>query len=184
MLAVLIGVIRGGRFSNIGTLRFKNWWIFVVSMIFYLLIVVLGAAGNALVVGYIKELYMLTYGLLIIGIFTNIKYKPIIIIGIGAAMNLASFIVNKGIPVSVEGLKIAGEEQTAKLVEAGEKLLYVPFTNETVLPIFSKTIIFQANMPFERVISLGDVVVMIGVFVFVQYVLMHPDLDRYVRIRF
>ncbi len=184
VLAILIGIIRGGRFSNIGTLRFKNWWLFVASLISYLTIVVLGAAGNSIVVDYINELYALTYGMLIIGIFMNVKYKPIMIIGFGALMNLVSFIMNKGIPVSVEGLKLAGETQLADLITAGEKLLYVPFTTQTSLPILSKTIIFQANMPFERVLSFGDVVIMIGVFVFIQYVLMHPDMDRYVRIRF
>lgn len=183
ILAILVGLIRGGKISNIGNLKLKNRIFILLGLGINVLITFLGAAGNNIILLYIRELYILSYVFVIIGIAFNLNCRPMFIIGLGTLGNLVGFLANKGIPISLEGLKMTNQTQIADFIQAGENLLYVPLTEATKLPIFSKMIIIQVEMPFENIYSFGDLVIMIGLFVLVQFVMLHDPMDRFTNMR-
>lgn len=183
ILAILVGFIRGGKISNIGNIRFKNRIFIVIGLGINLLIVILGAAGNNMILQYIRELYILSYVFLLIGIAFNIKHKPMIIIGFGTLMNIVGFLANSGIPISLEGLRLTDGNEIANLIQAGENLLYVPLLETTKLPILSKMITIQASIPFENIYSIGDVTIMIGLFILVQFIMLSNPNDRFMTMR-
>lgn len=183
ILAILCGWLRGGTLGNIGTMRLKNTVFILLGLGLNILITFVGATGNDLILQYINELYILSYVFLIIGIAFNIKYKAMIIIGLGTLANAIVFVVNRGVPISLEGLTMSGQESLANLISSGEKLLYVPLNEVTKFPIFSKMITVQVEIPFENIYSFGDIAIMIGLFALIQFIMLNDQMERFTSFR-
>ncbi|MCT4663295.1 MAG: DUF5317 domain-containing protein [Tissierellales bacterium] len=183
ILAVLCGWLRGGTLGNIGTMRLKNSVFILLGLGLNIGITFIGATGNDLVLQYINELYILSYVFLLIGIAFNVKYRAMIVIGLGTLANAVVFLVNRGVPISIEGLRMSGQGVLADLVSSGEKLLYVPLSEATKIPIFSKMITVQIEIPFENIYSFGDIAIMVGLFALVQFIMLNDQMERFVRLR-
>ncbi|WDV46136.1 DUF5317 family protein [Clostridiaceae bacterium M8S5] len=180
VLSILTGLIRNGKIGRLGYLEFKSVWLFIVSMAIQLSIIVFGATGNTTILKYIKELYIASYVILFIGLFLNLKYRPVILIIIGGLMNIFCFIANGGkIPISVEGLKLAGYNNLVSLIQGGNVALYTPLTSDTDYGQLAQIITIQKPFPITQVISIGDIIIYIGIFVLVQVVMLDSDMVRF-----
>jgi hypothetical protein len=78
---------------------------------------------------------------------------------------------------------MSGQGVLADLVSSGEKLLYVPLSEATKIPIFSKMITVQIEIPFENIYSFGDIAIMVGLFALVQFIMLNDQMERFVRLR-
>ncbi|EOC99991.1 DUF5317 domain-containing protein [Caldisalinibacter kiritimatiensis] len=183
--SVVIGFIRGGKLRRLTNIRFKRIWIFLLAIAVQLGIVFLTINEVEFVLKYTKELYIISYALLFIGIISNFKYKSLWVIAIGGALNLFSFIANKGkIPVSVEGLELAGLKEMAELVKQGKMTLYEPITEATKYSFLGDIITVPEPYPFPHILSIGDMVIALGLFIFIQSIMLNEGLDRGGMIRF
>lgn len=183
VLSVLTGLLRGGKLSRLFYLEFKSIWLFLVAMGIQLALVVFGATGNVLVLEYIQELYIISYVLLLIGLFINIKYRSVILVVLGSVMNLFCFMMNsRKMPVSIGGLKLAGYDNLVNLVKSGNIALYTPLTEKTKYAQLSQLITIQKPFPFPQILSIGDIVIYIGIFIFVQSAMLDTN-SRYSRRR-
>ncbi len=183
--SIIIGLLRGGKISRFSKISFKSLWIFILAIVLQIAIILFGMEGTSFIIKYAKELYIASYVLLFIGIILNIKRLPFTIILIGSVLNLFVFVMNSGsIPVSVEGLELAGLENVAKLVKGGDLALYSPLTESTKYAVLGQIITIQQPYPFPQLISIGDVIVALGLFIFIQSIMLDDGLDRKTMVRF
>ncbi|WP_066505870.1 DUF5317 family protein [Abyssisolibacter fermentans] len=179
ILSIITALLRNGKIKRLSYLKFRSIWLFILAMVIQLSIVVFGATGSYYILKYIKELYIGSYVLLFIGLIINIKYKPIIIIMLGGLMNVFCFMANDGkMPISIEGLKLAGFDNLIRLIQNGKIALYTPLNGATNYGQFAQLITVQKPFPLPQILSIGDIIIYIGIFVLVQVVMLNSDMDR------
>lgn len=180
VLSIIIGWIRGGELSRFQNINLKRLWILIISLGLQLFIILFGMNNVTFALDYIKELYILSYVFLVIYLLLNITNRQLVIVFVGVILNGLAFIFNNGkMPVSVEGLKLAGLNNVVDLVEANKLALYAPLTDGTKYGFLSKLIIIQKPFPYNAVLSIGDVVIALGLFIFIQSVMLDLVNDRH-----
>ena len=100
VVGLAVGMLRGGRFGNLGDAAFRLWPLLVLG------IVVQGAAafsgGGAVAV------ILVSYVLLLVFCAVNLSHAGMGVVLIGIALNLVVIAVNGGMPVRQEAIVAAG----------------------------------------------------------------------------
>ncbi|AST07339.1 DUF5317 domain-containing protein [Anoxybacillus flavithermus] len=172
ILSILIGLFRGGNFKGIATLKLKGGWIFpvllLVQWIFFLLqdrIAFLAKISNVtFIVVYIVGLSF---------IWLNRHYPGMKTIFAGVLLNFIVIALNGGrMPVSLEATQAVLGKEYVELLKTGLYGKHTAITADTIFPFLGDIIPLAPPYPRVKVISIGDVVMNIGVFLFIQYLMM------------
>lgn len=183
--SVIVGFIRGGKISRFANINFKKTWLFILALFIQFGIIFFSLSENGIQIKYIKQLYMLSYILLIIGIIININLRTLWVIMIGTIMNFIVFFANGGKkPILTEGLKLIGLDNITSMLTEEKLALYTPLGNNTKFSYLGNIIIVAKPYPYPQIISIGDLIVALGLFIFVQSIMLNEDLDRHKMIRF
>jgi uncharacterized membrane protein YcgQ (UPF0703/DUF1980 family) len=170
LLAIIIGFIRGGSFKRFADLTFKAGWIFPLLLLIQLVIFTLQNK-----VGWIGEFsnlsFMVIYVIGLTFLWLNRHHPHFKAIFIGVLLNFIVMAVNGGrMPVSMEAASVIDPHY----LEATKNALYAKHTlvtESTKLAFLGDIIPLSAPYPREQAISIGDVVMNIGVFLFIQSVM-------------
>lgn len=158
VLSIIAGLIFKGRFSNLKTLEIRQAWLFF----------------GGLIIRYIPRLldlpapvfFILSYAMLTAGALCNLKYIEMYIILGGILCNFAVVAANGGyMPVSREILSASGyplNELTDGLIDMNHKLS----GSDTKLYFLADIIPLTKFYPVKKIISIGDILMSIGSFVF------------------
>jgi Family of unknown function (DUF5317) len=108
-------------------------------------------------------------GLLLLFLIANLRYRALGIVALGVGLNLLVVTLNGGyMPASPEDLRAAGMPQVAAQLETQGSFQKTGRQDEgTVLPILGDVIRVPLPGP-DRVVSPGDVLVALGIFLFLQ----------------
>ena len=153
-VAMLVGLLRGGRLSNLTEIRVRGWWMLLVGF------------GLQLVAGFLPRdqhelavaLILVSYLPLILFVWLNREMNGLWIAGIGILMNFTVIALNGGMPVLPAAVEIAGGSETLTL---GAK--HVLLDDATRLPFLADIVPLPGS-----VVSLGDVFLAIGIGVFLE----------------
>jgi uncharacterized membrane protein YcgQ (UPF0703/DUF1980 family) len=170
LLAIIIGFIRGGNFKRFADLTFKAGWIFPL-----LLLIQLGIFTFQNKIGWIGEFsnlsFMVIYVIGLTFLWLNRHHPNFKAIFVGVLLNFIVMAVNGGrMPVSMEAASVIDPQY----LEATKNALYAKHTlvtESTKLAFLGDIIPLSAPYPREQAISIGDVVMNIGVFLFIQSVM-------------
>jgi hypothetical protein len=183
--SIIVGIIRGGRLRRLSYIKINKIWIFIIAAVIQISIILFSLNNVQSVLRYIKELYIFSYILLFIGIILNLRYKSLWLVFIGGILNLVSFIANNGkIPVSIESMRLAGMDNITYFVEEGKLPLYEQITEFTKYSILGDIITVPEPYPFPQILSIGDIVISLGLFLFIQSIMLDRDLERSTMFRF
>jgi hypothetical protein len=116
---------------------------------------------------------MASYGLLLIAVLVNLRLPGMALLGLGAALNLLVMAVNGGwMPVTADLLAAAGFVDTPSAILPGQRVLaskdVVKVSQEIHLRWLSDLFIIPKLGVFSAVFSVGDVVMMLGLFQLIQ----------------
>lgn len=167
LLSVLIGLVFGGRFSNLASIEVKGLALAVVAVL------VQYGGQYASDAGWLELntlgpfLFLATLLLLLAVIWLNRKNSALLLIGIGIFLNFAVIAANGGkMPVSAEGLMQAGLGHLVPSLEAETVLTHQLLTDQTRLAFLSDIFVLPQPYPRPRVFSVGDVILALGTFWF------------------
>jgi hypothetical protein len=161
---LIAGLSRGGKLESISKVDFKHAWLVFAG----LTIQVGGELTTALVFPELSEgfggiaLLALSYFLLITFVALNFQLPGMYFIGAGLALNLIVIFLNGGMPVSLDAVRAAGFE-AADYLETAVK--HEPFGRGTILGFLGDIIPIPI---IRRAVSIGDVVLGIGIFRLVE----------------
>jgi hypothetical protein len=110
-----------------------------------------------------------TMGLLLLFLVANLRYRALVIVALGVTLNLLVMTLNEGyMPASPEDLRAAGMPQVAARLETEGSFQKTGLRGEgTLLPLLGDVIRVPLPGP-DRVVSPGDVLVALGIFLFLQ----------------
>ncbi len=174
IIALIVALIRGGKITNLSEMKLKMGWVFPILLLVQIIVFSL-QNKISWVGGYSNIAFIFVY---IIGLFfllmnRNLPGFFMIIVGVG--LNFIVMSVNGGrMPVSPEAALVLDPSY----IDALKHGLYAKhelITNSTHLPFLGDIVPLSAPYPKEQVISIGDIIMNIGVFIFIQKVLVKGD---------
>jgi hypothetical protein len=118
-------------------------------------------------------LHLATMVILLVFLWANMQYRSLLLVAIGVLLNLTVIAANGGyMPVRVTDMERAGFAEVAARLARGERFQKSTALHEgTALPWLADVIHLPLPGP-DRLLSLGDVFVAIGAFLFVQEALL------------
>ena len=167
LCAVVIGIALGyvlrGRLSRLVFLRLRGMWLVLVALSIQLLIFPLFTPNPIIPFG-TAILHGVSYGLVLLWLLLNVRVRPLIAVGGGALLNILVVALNGGyMPASPAAFERAGLISVARLLAQGETYgNLVGMSAATHLNVLGDWIGLPRGVPFATVMSVGDVLIMIG----------------------
>ena len=172
LVAVVVGLVRGGSLQRLASLPFRLGWVALVAFGLQIYLIYFPepvSTGPSLRVGVL----MLSYALLLVVIWQNRALPGVWLMGVGLIANFAVMILNGGyMPITPEALAQAGFAHNALSAQAGARVLA---TKDIVLPRdatvawwLSDIFVLPPPFPIATVFSAGDAIIALGAFWFLQ----------------
>lgn len=169
VLAVLAGWVRGGCLARLAEVRFRLGWLVLLAFLIRFALyagVPWVEPGSPANVG----LQALAHGLLLAGLLANRALPGIRLAAAGVLANGLVVLANGGrMPVSRAALALSGQEHLLPRLADGQLLTHRLLDGSTRLPWLADVFALPAGWPLALAFSLGDVLVAVGVFLFVQH---------------
>lgn len=171
VLSFIVGFLRKGNLKGLAQLNLKWGWMFPLLLAFEIAVFafqndfkILGQASN--------YIYMVIYILGLLFLFLNRNNPGFILILIGVFLNFLVMVINGGrMPVSLTAASVLDPGY----IEALKHSLYAKHTalnHSTHLGFLGDIIPITKPYPRTQIISIGDIVMNIGIFIFIQYLML------------
>ncbi len=158
-LAVLYAVLPGSNLRQLGQLRWRHTWLVWLALAVQVLVVSVLPDARALS----QALHLAAYGLAALFVGLNHRSAGTLVVGGGGLLNLTAITANGGVmPASPGALESSGWQPSPG-----------HFANSAALPhprlqVLGDVFATPSWLPVHSVFSIGDVVIVIGVAVFLQ----------------
>ena len=167
--SLIIGKIRGGRFSNIASGEIRGWYFIGASFLIEFGAVYLSLKGVKMVTDGIFFIHFLSYMLLFCGLLMNLDKYSFWIITAGVLLNFIVIIANGGkMPVSADALKYAGLHNNLADIALGRIVTHTLMNTTTKLRFLGDVLPLPQYYPRPKVYSIGDILMAIGIFIYIQ----------------
>jgi Family of unknown function (DUF5317) len=160
LAAVGLGLLVGGRLGSLADLRLRAPWLFLCAIALQIVAFPVALLPWTTHETLASALWVLSYGLLVVGAVLNRRVTGVPIVAFGMWLNLAAILANRGtMPVTHEAMRDSG--RTA-LTQANSTASTSPR-----LPWLIDRWAAPDWIPFANVFSVGDVVIAAGAVVIV-----------------
>jgi Family of unknown function (DUF5317) len=171
LLSLVIGFFRGGSLKGFAYMKLRGGWLFPLLLVAQFVIFAL-QDKVAIIAKLSNTLFLLVYVIGLLFLWLNRNQPGFIIIFVGVLLNFIVMAVNGGrMPVSVEAAQFLGREYIDAL-QAGVYGKHQAITRETLLPFLGDIIPLSPPYPRQQVISIGDVIINVGAFFFIQHLML------------
>jgi hypothetical protein len=175
LFSLIIVKIRKGKFANIEKLEFHKGYLILIAGGIQLVLTILQKVdpswGRLLLDDYFIYIHGLSYVLIGICILMNIQRKSMKLFVIGVLLNFLVISFNGGkMPVSITGIK-GINSTTIELPNREFDIKHIAVTPNTKLVYLADIILIPRPYPLPKILSIGDVFLMLGLFVFIQEVM-------------
>jgi hypothetical protein len=179
ILGGMVGLLRGGQPNNLTHLPLR--WPALPLLALGLQICVLYGPGReeARPLSLPALLILSSYALLFVAVLANRHLPGMVWLGLGTALNFLVILANGGwMPVTAELLATAGFVNTPTAIALGQRVVFskdvVMVSQEMHLSWLSDRFVVPKAGLFTMVFSLGDVLMMFGLFILVQAGMLNP----------
>lgn len=175
-----VALLRGGRFRNLAGLSIYWSALPLLALGLQIFVVYGPARADARPFSLPALLILASYGLLLVTALANRHLPGMAWLGLGATLNFFVILVNGGwMPVTAESLATAGLIDSPSALAAGQR---VPFTKDVVMAsqemhlrwLSDLFVIPRAGL-LSAVFSVGDAVMMVGLFRLIQAGMMNQE---------
>ncbi|CAH0118465.1 MULTISPECIES: DUF5317 domain-containing protein [unclassified Paenibacillus] len=177
IISIVLGLIRGGSLKSFADLRLKHGWIFIVLLAVQIVMFIFQSRWDWL--SYASNyFYMAVYVVGLYFLWINRSHTGFPWIFAGVLLNFIVMAANGGrMPVSPEAASVLDPFFTQALQEGvyGKHQL---ITDSTRLGFLGDIIPLSSPYPRTQVISVGDVVMNIGIFVFIQHLMLADKMKK------
>lgn len=171
ILSIALAKLRGGKLRNLERFSIKGYWIFIAAALLqgalsfgklYQLPLIEKLTGEWLV-----YVMLITYTMMLITVIINYDKSYMKLFFIGLLLNMAVILWNDGrMPVSINGLSGIGQETV--LPDREMDIKHTAVDKDTKLVWLADIILIPKPYPLPKIISIGDIFIMGGVFLFFQ----------------
>lgn len=172
-LSLIIGKLRGGSIRNIGNLYINKWYLLVMSFLVEIVSLLIITRTNGSLGRFLEDkflfLHIFAYFLLVLCLLMNYREKGLKISLVGSILNFLPILLNNGrMPVSTKALKFSNLYTQLALLEEGRILTHALVDKSTKLTFLADIIPIPKPYPLPKIISFGDILIALGLFVLIQ----------------
>ena len=178
-LGVVLGYILHGRLSNLALIRLRWWGIIPAALVLQLGPLPQGGGTDLLIRTIILSL---SYAMIVVFTLVNVRVPGMVLIMVGVIANFAVISANGGMPVSAEALRDSGQSAVlTEMRESAPDTHHHLVTEEDSLTFLGDVIGVPA--PIARAISVGDIIVCLGLIWFIASSMRGPGARKESRSR-
>ncbi len=175
VLSIVIAKLRGGRLRNLENIYIKGWYLFLIAALIQGLLSIGKkmdiALANKILGEYLIYVIVFIFSLMIASVILNIKKNYMKLFFIGLVLNLIVIIGNNGkMPVflnGIEGIK-NGTGIDVQLTCREFDIKHEAADKNTKFVYLADIILIPEPYPLPKILSIGDIFLMLGVFKFFQ----------------
>lgn len=171
ILSILVGFLRRGKLQGLAELRLRGALIFPIILGVQIFIYIFQNSQSfvASVSGYV---FILVYIVGLYFLWLNRHLKGFQLIFYGVLLNFIVMALNGGrMPVSLEAAQVL-DPMYAEALKSGLYAKHTALVETTRLGFLGDVIPLTSPYPKQQVISIGDVVMNVGVFLFIQHLML------------
>ncbi len=169
VVSLFIALLRGGRISNLADIQLRYWWLLILGFVIQAVAGAFSTSSFVQAVG--PWILLVSYVPIVIAVVVNRARAGMWLAGFGILMNFTVILANQGMPVLSESITAASDFTLRNPVIADFK--HVPYDENTRLGFLSDVIPLRM-FGQGHVISLGDVLLAIGLGRFLEGELRKP----------
>jgi hypothetical protein len=167
VLGVVFAMLLGGRPSRLAEVRFRLAWTVPVALLLQLII--FGQLGDGIDQVWIERLHVASYVLLLAFAAANFRLKVLVPVLLGLMANATAIIANHGLmPVSASAARADGLSPGVH-----ENVFVGPSRVGFLGDVFA----LPSELPLANVFSIGDILIGIGMIMFVVLVAIREDAE-------
>lgn len=172
IISFIVGFFRKGNLRALSQLKLKWGWVFPLLLVVQLAVFMF--QNDFKFLGQVSgSIYILVYIIGLLFLFLNRNNPGFLLILIGVFLNFLVMVINGGrMPVSLDAASVL----EPGYVEALKQSLYAKhqmLTDSTKLGFLGDIIPLSKPYPRTQIISIGDVIMNIGIFIFIQYLMLN-----------
>lgn len=170
--SLVVGKLRGGKFSYLKDAEIHKWYFIVSAFLIEFIAVFLSSKGYQFVSNNIFGIHLISYSLLFIGTYFNAQKLSFKLVMVGIFLNFIVIMLNGGqMPVSQEAMINAGLAGDLDALINGEIITHTIIVQDTVFKFLGDIFILPKPYPRPKVFSIGDVFLAVGIFVYIQEIM-------------
>ncbi|WP_432662049.1 DUF5317 domain-containing protein [Wukongibacter baidiensis] len=174
VISVIVAVLRGKKFRSIENIEINKFWLILLSFsIEFISVLIIKNDIRPLSLFFSKNyliIQILVYLFLFIFFVYNVKSKTLMIVCFGVFLNFVVIAANNGfMPVSIDTALTNGFTESVAMLSEGKIAGHaVLIKGEANLWLLADIINIPPPYPFPQTISIGDIFMAIGTFLFIQ----------------
>lgn len=169
VIGLIVGMIRNGRISNFLEVRYKGWALSLFALVLFLVPYILKLAHiNLDIIQVFPYAAMVIIAIIALMNFSRFGMK---LIFLGLAMNLVIMGMNHFLmPIDTVKMTALGFDSFVESLKVGNVVNYMDVTKAVPLSRYlGKVIALPEIYPLAKVLSVGDLIVSIGIAWVIQY---------------
>ncbi|OCA88223.1 hypothetical protein A8F94_10500 [Bacillus sp. FJAT-27225] len=181
IISFIVGLLRKGNLKGLAELKLKYGWIFPLLLIVQIIVFVL--QNKIPFLGQASAyIYMLVYVVGLLFLFLNRHHTGFMVIFVGVFLNFLVMAVNGGrMPVSMEATAAVLDPAFVDVMKNSLYAKHMILDESTRLGFLGDIIPLTNPYPRDQVISIGDVIMNIGIFLFIQHLMVPTSKDNEVQ---
>jgi Family of unknown function (DUF5317) len=163
VIVIVAALMRGGSLRHFAALRLR--WLPLVIIGFVLQLLIFTPFASAPVIAFATlPIYVLSLALVTIWVAANWRVPGMTLIAIGLALNVVVIAANGGhMPVSPEAARLAGKYEMLVSDDPAISKHIAAVDGQVRLWLLSDLIAVPKGVPFAAVLSIGDIVLTVGI---------------------
>lgn len=170
ILSLIVAKIRKGKFKNLENIEIRAWYLLLMAASIQIILSILKGRGLGLLFeDHFVYLHIISYLLMIICVVLNLNKNSMKALLIGIILNFIVIFANGGkMPVSLNGVRGINDNIGSQLPLSEFDIKHQGITSDTRLVYLSDIILIPEPYPLPKILSIGDIFLMIGLFMFLQ----------------
>ena len=170
--SIIIGLLRGGELERLFSISVEGVTMFAIALLLRLIVWVFDLIGASGISTYSPYIIVISYFLLIYVSIRNIKLPGFKYIILGLLLNGFVIMLNGGsMPVLVKKGVIA-DANAIGLLESGTRVVHSLMNDNTLFAFLGDVIAIPKPFPEASIISVGDIMILVGLFILIQKIMM------------
>lgn len=170
--SVVVGKLRGGSFTNMKDANLEKWYFFVSGFFVEFSAVFMAEKGFEFFRDNVFWVHLLSYTLLFIGLYFNRSTLGFKVISAGIFLNFLVIMANGGrMPVSGEAMVGIGLVDNMVAIRDGHVITHALMGSGTIFRYLGDIFVLPKPYPRPKIFSIGDVIMAIGVFLYIQEIM-------------
>jgi len=179
LASVAVALLRGGRLKALADLPFRHGWLVIAAFALRAGLGWAPAAGIALSDAVVWAVQAVSHLALLAAVVINRQVAGVPTLGLGILGNALAILSNGGrMPVSPEAVAAVSAEMGLEKLFEGGSYLHQPMAEAARLSFLADILPSPAWLPGNHVYSIGDLLIMAGLFVMIQRLALRPPAAR------